>query len=80
MTFRSEAEPTPDEEFEPCPGAPKPQAPDRVADALQSRVIGAFETAIDQGMQPSEALAAILSVISSEMARLKPGRQPSPGR
>lgn len=40
------------------------------ADVLQSKIINAFEAAIEQGMLPVDALAAIVSWISSEMMRL----------
>jgi hypothetical protein len=80
MTLRSESDASPDEEFEPCRGLPKPPVSDRVADALQSHLIRAFETAIDQGMQPAEALGVILSWVSSETARLQPRKGRSPAR
>ena len=44
---------------------------DRLADALQSQVINAFEAAIYQGMRPMDALAVILSWMSSEMMRIQ---------
>jgi hypothetical protein len=75
MTLRIEPDASPDEEPEPCSGLPKPPVMDRVADALQSRVIWAFETAIDEGMQPADALGAILACVSSEMGRLQPGKR-----
>ena len=50
----------------------KPHLPaDKLADALQSRVINAFEAAIDQGMSPADALAAILAWMSTEMMRIQ---------
>ena len=53
-----------------CPGKPRlPQ--DKLADALQSEIINAFEAAIEQGMSPMDALAAILSWMSSEMTRIQ---------
>jgi hypothetical protein len=53
-----------------CPG--KPSAPgDQLADALQSQIINAFEGAIYQGMRPMDALAVILSWMSSEMTRIQ---------
>jgi hypothetical protein len=53
-----------------CPG--KPRAPgDKLADALQSQIINAFEDAIYQGMRPMDALAVILSWMSSEMTRIQ---------
>jgi hypothetical protein len=42
---------------------------DKLADALQSQIINAFEAAIYQGMRPMDALAVILSWMSSEMTR-----------
>lgn len=44
---------------------------DNLADALQSKIINAFEAAIDQGMRPTDALAAILSWMSSEVTRIQ---------
>ena len=53
-----------------CSG--KPRAPgDKLADALQSQIINAFEGAIYQGMRPMDALAVILSWMSSEMTRIQ---------
>ena len=53
-------------------GAGSPHLPaDKLADALQSRVINAFEAAIDQGMSPTDALAAILAWMSTEMMRIQ---------
>jgi hypothetical protein len=50
----------------------KPPSPgDKLADALQSQVINAFEGAIYQGMRPMDALAVILSWMSSEMTRIQ---------
>jgi hypothetical protein len=50
----------------------KPRAPgDKLADALQSQIINAFESAIYQGMRPMDALAVILSWMSSEMTRIQ---------
>ena len=46
---------------------------DNLADALQSNIINAFEAAIDQGLRPTDALAVILSWMSSEMMRI-PGK------
>jgi len=53
-----------------CPGRTQPAA-EKLADTLQSQLINAFETAIDQGMQPMDALAVILSWVSSEMLRIQ---------
>jgi hypothetical protein len=74
MTLRLEPDASPDEEDEPCSGPPKRPVTDRIADALQSQIIRAFEAAIDQGMQPAEALGVILSCVSSEMTRIQPGK------
>ncbi len=53
-----------------CPG--RPRAPgDKLADALQSEIINAFEAAIYQGMRPMDALAVILSWMSSEITRIQ---------
>ncbi len=43
----------------------------KLADALQSQIINAFEAAIYQGMRPKDALAVILSWMSSEMMRIQ---------
>jgi hypothetical protein len=53
------------------PSHPQPLISKKAADILQSRVIRAFETAVDQGMQPLEALSSILSWVTSEMARIQ---------
>ena len=44
---------------------------DKLSDALQSQIIDAFEAAIYQGMRPMEALAVIISWMSSEMTRIQ---------
>jgi hypothetical protein len=50
----------------------EPRMPgDKLADALQSQVINAFEAAIYQGMRPMDAMAVILSWMSSEMMRIQ---------
>jgi hypothetical protein len=50
----------------------KPRAPgDKLADTLQSEIINAFEAAIYQGMRPMDALAVILTWMSSEMTRIQ---------
>ena len=53
-----------------CPGEQRVPG-DKLADALQSQVINAFEAAIYQGMRPMDALAVILSWMSSEMMRIQ---------
>ncbi len=63
-----------------CPRKPKSPVPDKVADALQSQVINAFEAAIYQGMPPADALSVILSWVSSEIARVQMERRPVPQR
>jgi hypothetical protein len=60
------------------PSHPQPLIPKKAADVLQSRVIHSFETAVDQGMQPLEALSAILSWVSLEMGRIQVGRSNTP--
>ncbi len=60
---------SPNETDDCCPGTPP--AEDKIADALQSQIISAFEAAIYQGMRPMDALAVILSWMSSEMARIQ---------
>ncbi len=44
---------------------------DKLADTLQSQIINAFEAAIYEGMRPMDALAVILSWMSSEMTRIQ---------
>jgi hypothetical protein len=56
------------------PSNPQPSVSKKAADILQSRVIHSFETAVDQGMQPLEALSTILSWVSLEMVRVEPDR------
>jgi hypothetical protein len=53
-----------------CLDKPRPPG-DKLADALQSQIINAFEGAIYQGMGPMDALAVILSWMSSEMTRIQ---------
>jgi hypothetical protein len=53
------------------PSHPQPLMPKEAADILQSRVIHSFETALDQGMQPLEALSTIMAWITSEMGRIQ---------
>ena len=47
------------------------QQAEKLTEMLQSQLIHAFETAIYQGMQPMDAVAIILSWLSSEMARIQ---------
>ncbi len=53
-----------------CASKP-PETGDKLADALQSQLIDAFEAAIYQGMRPMDALSVVLSWMSSEMARIQ---------
>jgi len=53
---------------------PQPPISKKAADILQSRVIHSFETALDQGLQPLEALSTILSWVSLEMGRIQVDR------
>jgi hypothetical protein len=59
-----------DETDDCCLGKPRAHG-DKLADALQSQIINAFEGAIYQGMRPMDALAVILSWMSSEMTRIQ---------
>jgi hypothetical protein len=43
---------------------------ENAGEALQSKLIDAFETAISQGMSPCDALAVILQWASSELNRV----------
>ena len=69
MPLRESCPMPPNETDDCCPG--KPRVGDKLADALQSQIINAFEAAIYQGMRPMDALAVILSWMSSEMARIQ---------
>ena len=62
------------------PSHPQPPVSKKAADILQSRVIQSFETALDQGMQPLDALSTILSWVSSEMGRIQLDRTGEPSR
>jgi len=53
------------------PIPPQPLVPKKAAEVLQSHMIEGFEAALDRGMQPMDALAAVLSWVSSEMARIR---------
>ncbi len=57
------------EELFPCRA--QPLVPKIAADTLQSHVISGFEAALEQGMHPMDALASILSWVSSEMGRVR---------
>jgi hypothetical protein len=63
------------DELFPCPS---PSVKNAGAEALQSRLIYAFESAIFQGMHPCDALAVILDWASSELNRVdvKPKQRP----
>ena len=52
------------------PGQPEPLLHKKAADLLQSQLINGFESAVEQGMRPADALAIILSWVSSEMGRV----------
>ncbi len=52
------------------PGQPEPLLPKRAADILQSHLINGFETALEHGMRPADALAVVLCWVSSEMVRI----------
>ncbi len=70
MPLRESCLMSPNETDDCCPG--NSRAPgDKLADALQSQIINAFEGAIYQGMRPMDALAVILSWMSSEMTRIQ---------
>ena len=58
-------------ETDDCCPCKSPAPGDQLADALQSQIINAFEGAIYQGMRPMDALAVILSWMSSEMTRIQ---------
>jgi hypothetical protein len=55
------------------PGRAQPLVPKKAADLLQSHVISGFEAALEQGMHPMDALASILSWVSTEMGRVRTG-------
>ncbi|MGO9485500.1 MAG: hypothetical protein ACLPX9_13080 [Rhodomicrobium sp.] len=52
------------------PGHPEPMIPKKAADKLQSHLINGFETALDQGIPPEDALAIVLRWVSTEMLRI----------
>lgn len=54
-----------------------PAVENAVAEALQSKLIDAFESALLQGMSSSEALALILAWASSEVNRVCANRNGS---
>ncbi len=70
MSLRESGPTQQDDPDDECPGKTG-AAGDKLADALQSQVIDAFEAAIYQGMRPMDALAVILSWMSSEMTRIQ---------
>ncbi|MGO9544798.1 MAG: hypothetical protein ACLPPF_08395 [Rhodomicrobium sp.] len=53
------------------PSRPQHPASKKAADVLLSRVISGFEAAVEQGVQPMDALALILNWVSSEMVRIQ---------
>ncbi|MFT4078312.1 hypothetical protein [Rhodomicrobium sp.] len=53
------------------PGNPQPLIAEHVSDMLQSQLTNAFEAALCEGMQPTDALAVMLSWMSSEMMRIQ---------
>lgn len=53
------------------PSQPAPIIPPKAADVLQSSVITGYETAVDLGMRPRDALSLILSWVCSELPRLE---------
>ncbi len=52
------------------PCRPEPMVHKNAADILQAHLISGFETALEQGMHPADALAVVLSWASSEMMRI----------
>jgi hypothetical protein len=54
------------------PDTVQPPGDSAAADNLQAQLIEAFETTLQQGMQPTEALAVILAWASSEIMRFHP--------
>ena len=60
------------------PSEPEPLVSKKAADKLQSHLINGFETALDQGMRPGDALAVILCWVSSEMVRIGSDKTGSP--
>jgi hypothetical protein len=46
---------------------------DKCAEELKSALIASFETAVDHGLPPQMALAAVLEWVSEECARLHSG-------
>src|SRR5262249_22491739 len=60
------------------PSHPHTLTAEKAADLLQSRVIHSFEAAVDQGMQPNEALSTIVSWVALELARVELDRSGGP--
>ncbi len=70
MTLREPCHTPPNEPDDDSPSK-RPAPGDKLADTLQSQIINAFESAIYQGMRPMDALAVIMSWMSSEMTRIQ---------
>ena len=72
MPLRHDCPLTPHVVEELFPQDPQPLISNNVVELLQSQLTDAFETALRQGIQPMDALAVIVSWVSSEMMRSKP--------
>jgi len=71
MSLLKELSPTAREVDSLFPGNPKPLIAEHVSDMLQSQLTNAFEAALCQGVQPTDALAIMLSWMSCEMMRIQ---------
>jgi hypothetical protein len=56
------------------PCHPRALAHDKSVDILQSEMISGFEAALDEGMQPIDALDFIICWVSREMFRIRMDR------
>jgi hypothetical protein len=71
MSLRNELRATPRDVDALFPGNPQPLIAEHVSDMLQSQLTNAFEAALCEGMLPTDALAVMLSWMSSEMMRIQ---------
>ena len=56
------------------PANPLPLVSEKTSDTLESQLTAAFETALQKGMPPMDALGIIMSWMSSEMMRIQVGQ------
>jgi hypothetical protein len=53
------------------PGRAEPLVSKKAADVLQSHLISGYETALEQGMDPADALSLVLCWASTELVRIR---------